>query len=171
MAVLPVDDGGFEEAGGLAGALALALGDDEALVLGVADVLPAGEATTACVGAWLALVQVGFGVGWIVFSPVAPDVGLVLGLGLGLGDTVGVGVPPGLSLGLTVALGLLVLGLGEALALGLVVLPLLWLPLDDAAGAVAFLVGLLAELAAVSASDGCADGDGHELGVVWTVRP
>ena len=169
MAVLPVDDGGFEEAGGLAGALALALGDDEALVLGVADVLPAGEATTACVGAWLALVQVGLGVGWTVFSVVLPDVGLVRGLGLG--DTVGAGVPLGLSLGLPVAFGLLVLGLAEGLALGLVVLPPLWLPLDDAAGAVAFLVGLLAELAAVSASDGCADGDGHELGVVWTVRP
>ena len=163
MALLPVADGGFDEAGWLADALAFALADADALVLGVADVLTAGEATTACVGAWLALVQVGFGVGWIVFSPVPPDAGLVRGLGLGLGDTVGVGVPLGLLLGLTVALGLLVLGLAEGLALGLVVLPPLWLPLDDAAGAVAFLVGLLAELAVVCAWDGCADGDGHEL--------
>ena len=164
MAALPVDDDGFDEADWLADALAFALADADALVLGVGDVLPAGEATTACVGAWLALVQVGFGVGWIVFSPVPPDAGLVRGPGLGLGDTVGVGVLLGLSLGLTVALGLLVLGLAEGLALGLVVLLPLWLPLDDAAGAVAFLVGL--ELAVVSAWDGCADGDGHELGVV-----
>jgi hypothetical protein len=93
-------------------------------------------------------------------------VGLVLGLGLGLGDTVGVGVPLGLALGLTVALGL-VLALAEALALGLVVLPPLWLPLDDVAGAVVFLAGLLAAPVPASVADGCVDGDAQELGVVW----
>ena len=159
MALVPADDGGFDEADWLADALAFTLGDDDALLLAVADSVAEGDEAAACVRAGLGLGQVWFGVGAIVFWPVA------VAVGLGLGDTVGVGVPLGLWLGLTVALGLLVLGLGEALALGLVVLPLLWLPLDDAAGAVAFLVGLLAELAVVSAWDGCADGDGHELGV------
>jgi hypothetical protein len=93
-------------------------------------------------------------------------VGLVLGLGLG--DTVGVGVPLGLALGLTVALGL-VLALADALALGLVVLPPLWLALDDVAVAVAFPVGLLAEPAVVAVLDGCADGDAQ--GVVGRITP
>jgi hypothetical protein len=75
------------------------------------------------------------------------------------------GVPLALALGLLVALGL-VLTLGETLELGLVVLPLLWLPLDDVAGAVAVPVVLLGELDLVSASDGCTDGDGQLLGVL-----
>jgi ABC-type nitrate/sulfonate/bicarbonate transport system permease component len=84
---------------------------------------------------------------------------------------VGVGVLLGLSLGLTLALGPLVLALGEALALGLVVLPLLWLPLDEVAGAVVLSLVLLAALVFVSVADGCVDADGQELGVVWTVTP
>jgi hypothetical protein len=79
---------------------------------------------------------------------------------------VGLEVALGLPLGLTVALGLLVLALAEAPALGFVVLPPLWLPLDDVAGAVAFWVGLLADPVDVSVSDGCADGDVQELGAV-----
>jgi hypothetical protein len=173
MAVPPVDDAWFDEADWLADALAFALADDDALafaladadplVLGEADVLAAGEDPAVRVG--VALVQVAFGVAWIACWCVASDVGLVVGLGLG--DTLGVGVPLGLALGLTVALGLLVLALAEALALGLVVLPLLWLPLDDAAGAVAFPVLLLAALVAVRVAGGCVDGDAQELCVVW----
>ena len=160
MALAPADDGGFDEADWLADALAFTLGDDDALLLAVADSVAEGDEAAACVRAGLGLGQVWFGVGAIVFWPVAVAVGLELG------DTVGVGVPLGLWLGLTVALGLLVLGLGEALALGLVVLPLLWLPLDDVAGAVAFPVGLLAEPVPVRVADGCVDGDGQEVGVV-----
>jgi hypothetical protein len=72
----------------------------------------------------------------------------------------------GLSLGLTLALGLPALTLAEALGLGLVVLSLLWLPLDEVAGAVAFSVVLLAALVFVSVADGCVDGDAQELGAV-----
>jgi hypothetical protein len=157
--VLPVDDDGFDEADWLADALA----DDEALFLGVADLVAEaeGEATVACAGA--GLVQVEFGVGWSVFLPVPSEVRL----GLGLGDTVWVGVPLGLLVGLTLALELL-LALAEALvlALALVVPPLLWLPLDDVAGAVVLPVVLLAGLLLVTATDECVDGDGQELGVV-----
>jgi len=158
MALVPADDGGFDEADWLADALAFTLGDDDALLLAVADSVAEGDEAAACVRAGLGLGQVWFGVGAIVFWPVAVAVGLELG------DTVGVGVPLGLWLGLTVALGLLVLALAEALAL--VVLPPLGLPLDDVAGAVAFPVGLLAEPVAVSLADGCVDGDGQEVGVV-----
>jgi len=158
MALAPADDGGFDEADWLADALAFTLGDDDALLLAVADSVAEGDEAAACVRAGLGLGQVWFGVGAIVFWPVAVAVGLELG------DTVGVGVPLGLWLGLTVALGLLVLALAEALAL--VVLPPLGLPLDDVAGAVAFPVGLLAEPVAVSLADGCVDGDGQEVGVV-----
>jgi hypothetical protein len=63
MALLPVDDGGFDDADWLTDALAFTLADADTLVLGVADVRPEGEVTTACVGAELALVQVGLGVG------------------------------------------------------------------------------------------------------------
>jgi hypothetical protein len=63
------------------------------------------------------------------------------------------GVPLGLLLVLTLALGLLVVALAEALALELAAVALLGFPLDDVAGAVAFFVGLLAELAVVSAPD------------------
>jgi hypothetical protein len=63
MALLPADDGGFDDADWLTDALAFTPADDDALVLGVADVRPEGEVTTACVGAGLALVQVGLGVG------------------------------------------------------------------------------------------------------------
>jgi hypothetical protein len=160
MALLPADDDGFTEADWLADALALTLGDDDALV--VADVVAEGDEAAVCPGA--ALVQVEFGVGWIVCWPVASDVGL------GLGVIVGVAVPLGVSLGLTVALGLTVV-LGESVALELVVLPPLWLPLDDVSGAVAFSVGLLAELAVVAVSDACADDDGHELAVLCTITP
>jgi len=158
MALAPADDGGFDEADWLADALAFTLGDDDALLLAVADSVAEGDEAAACVRAGLGLGQVWFGVGAIVFWPVAVAVGLELG------DTVGVGVPLGLWLGLTVALGLLVLALAEALAL--VVLPPLGLPLDDVAGAVAFPVGLLAEPVPVSVADGCVDGDGQEVGVV-----
>jgi hypothetical protein len=152
--VLPVDDDGFDEAEWLADALAFTLADEDALVLGVADVCPEGEATAACAGVGPGLEQVVSGVGWIVFWFVPPDAGLVLGPGLGLGDSVGLEVALGLPLGLTVALGLLVLALAEAPALGFVVLPPLWLPLDDVAGAVGFPAGLLAELAVASVFDG-----------------
>ena len=158
MALVPADEAGFAEADWLADGLAFALADDDALVLGVADSVADGEDAAACVCAGLGLGQVWFGVGAIVFCPVA------VAVGLGLWETVGVGVPLGLTLGLTVALGLLVLALAEALAL--VVLPSLGLPLDDVAGAVAFPVGLLAEPVPVSVADGCVDGDGQEVGVV-----
>ena len=164
--VLLVDDDCFDEVDWLAEGDALAeydaLSDDEARAdddaLAVADVLAEGEDAAACVGAELG--QVEFGVGRIVVWAVATDVGL------GLGDAVGVGVLLGLALGLAVTLGLLVLALEEAPALGLVVLPLLWLPLADVAGAVAFPLGLLAALVPVNVTDGLADGDGQELGVV-----
>jgi hypothetical protein len=146
--VPPVDDEEFDEADWLVEALAFALAVDDALFLGVAEVLPEGEAaTTACVGA--GLVQVGFGVGWIVFLAVPFDVGLVLGLGLSDTVAVAVGVPLGLLLGLTLGL---VLALAEALALALAlaVLPPLWLPLDDVAGAVVSPVVLLAGLVLVA---------------------
>jgi len=166
LTVLPfVDDGGFDEADWLADALAFALADADALCLGAADVLLEGEDTTA---AWFGavLVQVESGVAWTVLLPVPPEVGLVLELGLSDTVAVVVGVPPGLSLGLTLGLGLgLGLGLADALALGLAALPLLWLPLDDVAGAVTFPVALLAALVLVSATAGCVDGGAQELGV------
>jgi hypothetical protein len=164
-AVLPVDDDGCDDADWLADddALAFTLADDDALVLGVADVCPVGEDTAACVCTALGLVQVEPDVGWIVFWSVLFDVEPVLGLG----DTVVVAVSLGLTLRAAVALGLLVL----ALAGGLVVLPPLWLPLDDTAGAGGFPVGLLAELGVVSAPDGLVDGDGQELCVLGAATP
>jgi hypothetical protein len=164
--VPPFDDDGFDEADWLADALAFTLADDDALFLGAAEALTEGEDTTAaCVGA--GLVQVGFGGGWTVFLTVPPDVELVLGLGLSDTVEVAVGVPPGLSLELTLGLGL-GLGLAEALALALelAVLPPLWLPLDDVAGAVVFPAVLLAGLVLVAVTDCCVDGDAQELGVL-----
>ena len=65
-------------------------------------------------------------------------------------------MPLGSGLGLRLTLGL-VLGLAEGLGLGLVVLPLLWLPLDDVAGAVVVWVAPLGGLVLVCAADGCVD--------------
>jgi hypothetical protein len=154
VVVLPVDDDGFDEAD----LLAFALADDEALFLGVAVALAEAEvlaeaeleveAAATCVGA--ELVQVAFGVGWIVFLLVPPEVRLGLGLGLGDAGGVVVGLLLGLGLELVLALGL-VLPLAEALAL--VVPPLLWLPLDDVAGAVVLTVLLLGGLVFVSVTD------------------
>jgi hypothetical protein len=144
----------------LVDALAFALADDEALFLGEGEVLLDGEDTAA---AWVGavLVQVGSAaVGWIVFLAVPPEAGLVLGLTVLDAVAVVVGVLPGLSLGLTLALALaeaLALALAEALALALAlelaVLPLLWPPLDDVAGAVTFPVVLLAGAVLVTVTD------------------
>ena len=78
-------------------------------------------------------------------------------------------MPLGLVLGLTLGL---VLGLAEGLELGLVVLPLLWLPLDDVAGAVVVWVAPLGGLVLVCAADECVDDDdGQAVGVLCTATP
>jgi len=64
-----------------------------------------------------------------------------------------------------------VLGLAEGLRLGLVVLPLLWLPLGDVTGAVVVWVAPLGGLVLVCAADGCVDDGGQEGGVVCAATP
>jgi hypothetical protein len=89
-------------------------------------------------------------------------------VGLAVGVEVVVRVPLGSGLGLRLTLGLvlgLVLGLTEGLGLGLVVVSLLWLPLDDEAGAVVVWVSLVAELVPVCVADeGVEDGEQDVLG-------
>ena len=71
---------------------------------------------------------------------------VLLGLGLGLSDGVSVAVEVPLRLGLGLGLELtleLALELAEGLGLGLEVLWVLWLPLDDVAGAVVVSVVVL----------------------------
>ncbi len=63
------------------------------------------------------------------------------------------------------------LGLAEGLELGLVALPLLWLPLDDVAGAVVVWVAVLGGLVLVCVAGGCVDGDGQAVGVVCAATP
>jgi hypothetical protein len=95
---------------------------------------------------------------------------LVVGSPLALCDADGVvvGVASGVALGVRVVVGLgLTLVLGEELAgelAALVVLALLWLPLDDVTGAVDVLV-VLGELLLPAATDRCVDCDAHGLGV------
>ena len=71
-------------------------------------------------------------------------------------------MPLGSGLGLTLGL---VLGLAEGLVLGVVVLPLLWLPLDDVTGAVVVSVAPRGGLVLVCVADGCVDVGGQGVGV------
>ncbi len=161
--MLPVADAALAESEGPpAGALALlldfALGDDEALCVGVDDDLAAAVDTWSCRGA--GLVQLGLGAGWALF--LADPVELGLAPVLALDDVVGVtdGEPPGLALG--VSLGL-TLALPDGLELALAVPPLLVLALEDVAGAVVVAVVLLGGLLLVGVTDGGVDGDGQAL--------
>ena len=125
----------------------------------------------ACVAG--GVVQVGSGVG----PGGSGGSGLVLlGLGLGLSDGVSVAVEVPLRLGLGLGLELtleLALELAEVLGLGLglEVLWVLWLPLDDVAGAVVVSVVVPGELEVVWLADGCVDGDVHKVGVVCAATP
>jgi len=165
--------------------VALALTDDDPLFLGLAgdvdDDLADGEEEDAeeeaeddaeevavdaatCVAA--GVVQVGFGVAPTPFLPSPAELVLVLVLVLWVrlagGVVVAVDVLLGVTLGLTLGL---VLGLTEGLGLGLVMLPLLWLPLDDVGGAVVVWVAPLNGLVLVCAAAGCVD-DGAQGGSV-----
>ncbi len=123
------------------------------------------------------VVQVGSGVGPTPPVPGPGGSGLVLlGLGLGLSDGVSVAVEVPLRLGLGLGLELtleLALALAEVLGLGLEVLWMLWLPLDDVAGAVVVSVVVLGELELelVWLADACVDGDVHKVGVVCADTP
>ena len=133
----------------------------------MAEDLLAVADTAGCVGPWL--VQVGLVLaGAVLFLPPESEPRLELALA----DAVAlvVGVPPGLALGLTLALGL-VLALAEALALALAVLVLLWLRLDDVAGAVVVVVVRPGELVLVSATAGCVDDAAQELEEGCAARP
>jgi hypothetical protein len=162
--VLPVADAALAESEGPAGVLALvldfALGDDDGLRVGLDEDLAAAVDTWPCPGA--GLVQLGLGVGWMLF--LADPVELGLALLLALDDVVGVtdGEPPGLALGVSLALGL-TLALPDALELALAAPPLLVLPLEDVAGAVVVAVVLLGGLLLVGVTDGCVDGDAQAL--------
>jgi hypothetical protein len=167
---LPADDD--DE---LAPLVAVALGDDDALFLGVAEDVPeadeeaeeeadeeeeedAGAAGCVAVG----LVQLACGLGST--GPLGGTVPLGLLLGLVVADGVPVVVGLGLLLGLAVADGVPVVvevGLGPLLApaLELAVLPLLWLPPDDVAGAVVAWVAVLGELLVLCVADGLAEDD------------
>ena len=79
-------------------------------------------------------------------------------------------MPLGLGLGLRLTLGL-VLELAEGLGLGLVALPVLWLSVDDVAGAVVVWVAPLGGLVLVCVAGGCVDGDRQGVGVVCTATP
>jgi len=115
-------------------------------------------------------VHVGSALGGSAFFLAAPsELELVLVLGLGEVGVV-VGVTLGLTLGLTDGLGL-VLALAEALALALAAVLLLWLPLDDVAGAGAVPVALLAGLVVVVVTAGCVDDDVQGLGEVRLATP
>jgi hypothetical protein len=160
--VLPADEDGV--------LAAFALGDDDALVFGLAEdvdegldegVLEAEEeaaAAAVCVEVGL-LVQVRCelaGTGPLVV------VGLGLLLGLLVADGVLVLVVLGLLLGLLLDDGVpVVVGLGLLLAPALepAVLSLLWLPLDDVAGAVVVWVALVGELLVVCVADESGEAD------------
>jgi len=164
--MLPVvDDDELDESDALADALAFvlafALADDDGLLVGLDEDLVAAADPWPRVGA--ELVQLGLGVGWTLF--LADPLELGLAPLLALEDVVGVAVevPPGLALGVMLTPGL-ALALVDALAPELVVLPLLWPPLDDVAGAAAVWVTLLGELLLLSATAGCVDGD---VQVLW----
>jgi hypothetical protein len=160
--VLPVADAALAESEGPAGVLALvldfALGDDDGLCVGLDEGLAAAVDIWPCPGA--GLVQLGLGVGAMLF--LADPVELGLALLLALDDVVGVtdGEPPGLALG--VPLGL-TLALPDGLELALAVPPLLVLPLEDVAGAVVVAVVLLGGLLLLGVTDECVDGDGQAL--------
>ena len=130
------------------------------------------EAVDAATCVDAGVVQVGFGVAPTPLLPGPAELVLVLVLWVGLagGVEVAVEVPLGSGLGLRLTLGL-VLGLAEGLELGLVVLPLLWLPLDDVAGAVVVWVAALGGLVLVCVADGCVDGDGQGVGVICAATP
>jgi hypothetical protein len=156
---LPVDDDGV--------LVALALGEDDALILGLDDGLdedvPEAEEEVAdagaCVGVWLVL-QLGCAAGVLLSG----TVGLGLLLGLPLAD--GVPVVVGLGLGLLLADGVLVVvevGLGLLLAPALELAVLLWLPLDEVAGAVVVRVAVLGELVVLCVADGCAEDDAQAV--------
>jgi hypothetical protein len=108
----------------------------------------------ACAADWLP--QVGCGLGGTVLLGGAVELGLLLGSSLP--DDVSVGVDVGLGLPLADCVPVVV-GLGLALELELAVLPLLWLPLGDVAGALVVWVDLLGELVVLCDADGCAEGD------------
>ncbi len=140
--------------------LFLGLAEDEDLAEAEEDAEDAEEEAeedavdaAACVGAG---VQVGFVVAPTPLLPGPAELVLVLEVGLAGGVEVAVEVPLGSGVGLRLALGL-VLGLVEGLELGLVVLPLLWLPLDDVAGAVVVWVAVLGGLVLVCVAGGCVD--------------
>jgi hypothetical protein len=169
--VLPADDDGVLVA------LAFTLGDDDALVFGLAEDVDEGldegvpeaeeeaAAAAVCVGVGLfvqvrcelagtgPLVVVGLGVlllGLLVADGVLVVVGLGLLLALALADCVPV----------VVGLGLLLAPAPEP-----AVLSLLRLPPDDVAGAVVVWVALFGELLVVCVADECADGDVQGAGV------
>jgi hypothetical protein len=164
--MLPAVDDELDESDALADVLAFvldfALADDDGLFVGLDEGLVAAVDTWPRVGA--ELVQLGLAVGWTLF--LADPLELGLAPVLALEDVAGVvgEVPPGLALGVMLTLGL-ALALVDGLALELVVLPLLWPPLDDVAAAAAVWVTLLGELLLVSATAGCVDGDAQVLGL------
>jgi hypothetical protein len=166
--VLPVDDDGV-----LVALVTFALGDDDALVFGLAEDVDEGldeavpeadeeaAATAVCVEAGLlVLAQRGrgldgtgplvVGLGLLLGLLVADGVLVVVGLEVLLGELVDDGVPVVVEVGL---------GLLLAPALEFAVLPLLWLPPGDVAGEVAAWVALLGELLVVRVADVCAEAD------------
>ena len=187
------DEDGFDAAGVLVDVVALALAAADPLFLGWTeddDLAEAEEDTeeeteedaeeeaeegakedaedaAACVVAGM---QVGFVVAPTPVLPGPAVLVLVLEVVVAGGVEVTVEVPLGSGLGLRLTLGL-VLGLVEGLELGLVVLPLLWLPLDDAAGAVVVWVAVLGGLVLVCAAAGCVDGGPQGADVVGAATP
>jgi hypothetical protein len=165
--MLPAVDDEPDESDALADVLAFtvdfALADDDGLFVGLDEDLVAAADTWPPVGP--AFGQLGLAVGWALF--LADPLELGLAPLLALEDVVGVAVevPPGLALGVMLTPGL-ALALVDALAPELVVLPLLWPPLDDVAGAAAVWVTLLGELLLLSATAGCVDGDVQVLGLI-----
>jgi hypothetical protein len=166
---LPVDDDGV-----LVAVVTFALGDGDALIFGLAEDVDEGldeavpeadeeaAATAVCVeGGLLVLAQLGcgldgtgplvvVGLGLLLGLLVADGVLVVVGLEVLLGELVDDGVPVVVEVGL---------GLLLAPALEFAVLPLLWLPPGDVAGAVAAWVALLGELLVVRVADVCAEAD------------
>jgi hypothetical protein len=156
--VVPADDDGV-----LVALAAFALGDDDALVFGLAEDVDEGvpeaeeEAAAAAVCVELGLlVQVRCGLG----RADALVVGLGLLLGLLVADevlvVVGLGLLPADCVPVAVGLGLLL-----ALALEPAVLSLLRLPPDDVAGAAVVWVALLGELLVVCVADERGEADVH----------
>jgi hypothetical protein len=149
----------------LAGADVFGLDDGDELSLGEDEVVETV--------AWAVEVpQDELGLAWTVFLASPPTVGSSLALcdtdgvivGVASGVTLGVGVTVGL--GLTLALGEEPAGELEVL----VVLAPVWLPLDDAAGAVDVAV-VLGELLLPAAADRCVDCVAHGLGVLAAATP